>query len=506
MERMRSIGRRSGRLLAGAAACAALAACRCGDGGADRPRGPAAGGERPAEVPITTASEAALGLYLEGRELNENLRGTEARRYFENAAARDPDFAMAHFGLALTAPSAQEFFARLERAVGLADRVSDGEGWIIRGLDAGVRSAPAEQERLYTQLVEAYPDDARAQTLLGELHSGRQEWEKAIARYLRAIEIAPDFPPPYNQLGYAYRALGRWDDAGRAFKKYIALVPGEPNPHDSYAELLMKTGRFEESIFNYRKALSIDDAFFPSHVGIGLNQIFLGKPDEARATFDHLYRIARNDGERREALLWTAASHLYQGDHDRALAVARKRAAIAEATGDLATLAFDQTLFGDLLLDAGRPREALAEYEHAVELIERAGVSAEVEAAVRRNHLYARARVALAEGDLAAARAQAAAYEAAVEVAAVPGELRQAHELAGRLALARGDAATALAELDHANRQDPRVLYAQALAARAAGDLPRARDLAAQAAGFNGLGLPYAYVRAKARALVEELG
>ena len=43
------------------------------------------------KMPITTASEEARKLYLEGRDLLERLRGTDARRLFEQAVAKDPE-------------------------------------------------------------------------------------------------------------------------------------------------------------------------------------------------------------------------------------------------------------------------------------------------------------------------------------------------------------------------------------------------------------------------------
>ena len=113
--------------------------------------------------------------------------------------------------------------------------------------------------------------------------------------------------------------------------------------------------------------------------------------------------------------------------------------------------------------------------------------------------------MALAEGETGIAAAKLAAYRAAVERFEIPSEQRQVHELAGRLALAKGDPTGALAELAEANQQDPRVLYLEALAARDAGDAAGARDFARAAAEFNGLELSYAFVRTKAQALLAEL-
>jgi len=61
------------------------------------------------KVPITTASNEARKLYVDGRDLLERLRGTDGRRLFEQAAAKDPGFALAFVGLANTAGTNREF-------------------------------------------------------------------------------------------------------------------------------------------------------------------------------------------------------------------------------------------------------------------------------------------------------------------------------------------------------------------------------------------------------------
>ena len=87
----------------------------------------------------------------------------------------------------------------------------------------------------------------------------------------------------------------------------------------------------------------------------------------------------------------------------------------------------------------------------------------------------------------------------------IPFELRQHHELEGRLAMAAGDAAAAVPHLEQANQQDPRVLLLLAEAHREQGMLEEARDYASRAADYNGLGINYAYARLAARKLAAEL-
>ena len=203
------------------------------------------------KIPITTRSEEARVLYIEARDLAEKLRAADAREVYRKTTALDDGFALAWYGLALSAQSPKEFWEALDRAKALAGEVSEGERLMILALDAGARSDPATQVRSLEQLTAAFPRDERAWNLLGANHFGRQEYDDAIAAYEKALALAPEFSVPYNQLGYARRFMGDYDGAEEAFERYVALIPDDPNPYDSYAELLMKTGRFEESVAQY---------------------------------------------------------------------------------------------------------------------------------------------------------------------------------------------------------------------------------------------------------------
>jgi tetratricopeptide (TPR) repeat protein len=453
------------------------------------------------KVTITTASPEARTLYLKGRDLLEKLRATDGRRYFEQAIAKDPDFALAWLGLANTAGTTKEFIDAVTHAKTLAPRASEGEQCLIRGLAAGIEGDPVGQERHYRELVRLFPNDERAHNQLGIFLLGRQDFAGAAAEYTRATAINREFSPAWNQLGYAYRFLDRPAEAETAFKQYIALLPNDPNPHDSYAELLMKIGRFDESIASYRKALAIEPTFIASYVGIGNNQMFLDKPAEARATLAQLVKAARNTGERRQAHFWTAASFVHQAAYDKAVAEIRQGSTLAEADKDLASVSGDLVQIGDILREAGRLDEAAKSYAEAITTIDRAQVPAEVKQAAHRNQLFEEARLAAARSDLATAKARAADYAKAVAVKQIPFEGRQQHELAGLIALADKQYAQAVAELKQANQQDPKVLYLLATALQGAGDASQARVVAAKSASFNALSFNYAFVRTKARRL-----
>src|SRR5262249_21372983 len=143
--------------------------------------------------------------------------------------------------------------------------------------------------------------------------------DQAVEHYKKATQIAPQYSPAYNVLGYAYRQQGNYADAEQAFKKYIELIPNDPNPYDSYAELLLKMGRFDDSLTQYRKALSIDPHFVPSHFGISADLMYQNKHDEATSELQKMADQARNDGEMRTAYFGMAVVASDAGKFEKAL-------------------------------------------------------------------------------------------------------------------------------------------------------------------------------------------
>src|SRR4051812_35084710 len=95
------------------------------------------------KIPITTSSADARALYLEGRDLAEKLRATDARRLYEQAVAKDPNFALGYLALANTSGTTKEFIDGTTRAAALAGQVSEGERHLILGLEAAMKGDPA---------------------------------------------------------------------------------------------------------------------------------------------------------------------------------------------------------------------------------------------------------------------------------------------------------------------------------------------------------------------------
>jgi tetratricopeptide (TPR) repeat protein len=457
-------------------------------------------GDAPAsagKVPITTKSAEAREAYLRGRDLAEKLRVAQGRAEYERAVQLDPSFARAYLDLANAQPTTKSAFETIAKAVALAGTVSEGERLMIQGAMAGFNGDNASQLEILTELASKYPADERALTLLGNTLFGTQDYAAAVTQYEKVVKLAPDFSTVYNQLGYSYKFLNDYPKAEAAFKKYIQLIPDDPNPYDSYAELLLKVGRFDESIVNYRKALAIDPSFFNSHLGIATDLDLQGKPKDARRELDIMLQTAKDDGQRRAGLFSKTVSYVHEGDFAAAQGELEKQYALGEKIGDSLQMSGDVALMGTLALEAGDPATAEARFRRALEIVESSKSVAEPNKEnQRRLEPYRAGRVALARNDLAAAKADCAAFSDKVAVSGNAAQKRLAHELAGQVALASKNYDEAISELQQASSTDPYNMYRISLAYAGKGDAANAKQWATRADNYNQLAsLNQAFVR-----------
>ncbi len=457
------------------------------------------------KVPLTTKSEDARKEYLQGRDLSEKLLAQDSLQHFDKAIALDPDFATAELARANNSPTAKEFFEHLNKAVALADKASDGEKLFILANQAGANGDVPKQKDYLDKLIAAYPNDERAQFTVGNYYFGQQDYGPAIEHYKKATELAPNYSPAYNILGYAYRQQDDYSNAEQAFKKYVELIPNDPNPYDSYGELLLKMGKFDDSIVQYRKALSIDPHFVPSHFGISADLTYMGKPQDAEAELSKMLEQARNDGELRTAYFGLAVVATDSGKLDKALQQMDKEYAIAEKKNDMASMSADLQAKGNILAEMQKYDDANQQFERSLKLVEDSDLSPEIKDNAKLLHHYNLTALAIGKKDYTAAKAHAEEFRQGAEASKNPAQVKLAHELAGRIALAQKDYGKATAELEQSNLQDPRNLYRLGQAYDGKGDHAKAQEFYSNAAKFNSLpALNYAFVRTKAEKLAKK--
>ena len=275
---------------------------------------------------------------------------------------------------------------------------------------AGTNGDVPKQKDLLDKLVAAYPNDERAQFALGNYYFGQQEYGPAIEHYKKATELAPGYSPAYNILGYAYRQQSDYANAEQAFKKYVELIPNDPNPYDSYGELLLKMGKFDESIIQYRKALTVDPHFAPSHFGISADLTYMGKPQEAEAELGKMVDQARNDGELRTAFFGLAVVAADSGKLEKALQQMDKEFAVAEKKDDGAAMAADLQAKGNILAEMGKYDQATQQFDRSLKYIEESSLSQEIKDNATLLHHFNLTAMAIGKKDYAAAKTHADEY------------------------------------------------------------------------------------------------
>ena len=476
-----------------------FAACDTADATNQSSSGASVANAQTGKIPVTTSSEEARKAFLAGRDLSEKLRLTDSIQHFDKAISLDANFALAELLRANVSPTGKEFFEHLKKAVALADKASDGERMLIQAAEAGANGNPTKQKEILEKLVAAYPNDERAHFTLGGYYFGQQDFDQAIHHYKRATELAPDYSTAFNILGYAYRQNEAYGDAENAFKKYIELIPNDPNPYDSYAELLLKMGRFDEAITQYNKALAIQPNFVNSHFGIAAALTYKGKASEAHAELQKMSDKARTDGERRTALFGRMIVAIDSGKLDQALAEVDKQYALGQKNNDVPAMAGDLQLKGNILLEMGKHDEARKAFEQALKITSESNLSQQVKDNAARIVHFNLARVAIAKKDLATAKTETETFRQGAEAAKNANQMRQAHELLGRIALEEKNYDVAITELAQANQQNPAVLFLMGKAHQGKGDAAKAKESFTKAAKFNSLPqLNYALVRSKA--------
>jgi serine/threonine protein kinase/Flp pilus assembly protein TadD len=168
-----------------------------------------------------TENSVAYDYYLRGRSYARRESLEFALQMYEQAIRLDPNFALAHAGVAYICGIIYEV------------REHDPK-WVERG-DAACNRAMELDPNLPEALV------ARARILYSQ-----QKHDEAIDLAHGAIAIKPDCEGVYNILGRAYFASGRFDEAAALIEKAIEANGDDYNVYIPFTNALERLGRFAE--------------------------------------------------------------------------------------------------------------------------------------------------------------------------------------------------------------------------------------------------------------------
>ena len=325
------------------------------------------GSEMRAMTSSPTEDPVAYELYLKGRHAWE-LRGENLLRaveFYNQAIARDPNYALAYAGL--------------------------GETYILLPYYVGTdpKEARPKARAATLKALELNPNLAEAHNALGKiLYADDIDLQQAIREHQRAIELSPNYASAHHWIGNGPLAgLGRLEEAIAEGKRATELDPLSAINMVDLADTYMYARRFKEAKSVMKKALEIDPTFAYAHWIYGILLQVSGDLEGARTQYGTA-RARENDaqaialrgqlgaimGRREEAIQALAAleelgKHQYVEAYYRALlyiSLGQKDAAIAALEQGYAERDGDDigTIKVDPLLDPlrGDPRfEALVQ-------------------------------------------------------------------------------------------------------------------------------------------------
>jgi tetratricopeptide (TPR) repeat protein len=198
-----------------------------------------------------TSDTAAYELYLKGRSLWRQRTGDnipKAIAFYEQAAARDPNYALAYAGLAEAHVSLPFYTAARPR-----DAYAVAKTQALKAL------------QLNDKLAEAHTPLALLLCLNDFDMAG------SVSEFQRAIALNPNDATAHQWFGEpTLTALGRFDEAIAEEKRAIELEPLSPNNNTDLGWILIMARRYDDAIAQLHKAMEIDPTFYYAHVILGV--------------------------------------------------------------------------------------------------------------------------------------------------------------------------------------------------------------------------------------------
>jgi TolB-like protein/Tfp pilus assembly protein PilF len=212
-----------------------------------------------------TKDSTAYLLYANGRYAL--ARSTEASLvlaigYFEKAIERDPQFALAHVGLA-------DCYAVLG----------------VFGMRPPAETLPRARDAVLKAL-KIEPRLAGAYGTLGQIKMQYdRDWDGAEADFARAIALNPSLSEPHLHWGVLLGMRGELDRGLEELKQAQQLEPLLTNPTTRAGSLLYFAHRYDEAIAQITESLALDDRPGIAHALLGRIYLHTGRYDLALAEF-----------------------------------------------------------------------------------------------------------------------------------------------------------------------------------------------------------------------------
>jgi TolB-like protein/tetratricopeptide (TPR) repeat protein len=246
----------------------------------------------------------AYEAYLRGRfHWNKRTRAgfDAALEEFRRAIALDPEFALAHSGVA-------DVYVLLVEWGYLAP---------VAGIPLA-QAAALEALALDSTLAEAY-------TSLGEVRLIQWGWAGAEQAYRRAIALNPGYPTAHQWYGFFLSKMGRHEEAIAELRRALELDPLSLIVHTEFGRVLYFARRYGEALELAQRALALDPTFEDGYWVLGRTYLQQGRHREAIEALERIqafpYRAmiasAYGDAGRRADALRVLAEYRAWAERER---------------------------------------------------------------------------------------------------------------------------------------------------------------------------------------------
>ncbi len=212
-----------------------------------------------------TQDAEAYQLYLKGRFAWTHLTDVSlplAISYFQQALARDPDYALAHTGL-----------ADCHILIGVFGMRPPHESYPM-ALEATNRALSID------------PRLAAAHATLGHIQvQYEHDWRAADDSYARAIELDPQFAPSFQYLAILLGFRGAFDEALATQQRVLDLEPLWMIARANVGMLLYYARRYDEAAAHLEPTLELDPSNDHARSFLGRAYLRMGRPERALEAF-----------------------------------------------------------------------------------------------------------------------------------------------------------------------------------------------------------------------------
>ena len=217
----------------------------------------------------STADPVAYELYLQGRFYLNNFTedGTKlARKYFEQAIARDSHYAPAYSGLAesyafgeIGLPSEEAFPKARDaatRALELDETLGEAHAVLAQvGFLWDWDWSAAEKQ--FKRALELNPGNPEIHHMYAHYLTAMDRFPEALAESQRLLELDPLSPASRNHLGWHYQYAREFDQAIEQYKLVLAIDPNFAEAHRQLAAAYWEVGKIDEGIAEANKRLEL---------------------------------------------------------------------------------------------------------------------------------------------------------------------------------------------------------------------------------------------------------